>query len=182
MSDAKISKLQARIDEVMGRESYASTPAWRQEVAELRLEIEALKAGRKAERKEFVRAEVKPSAAPAAVATAEHDEDHDDHHAPYMAIFWTLALLTLLEWKYAQWFGVEGIPLWTALGLMAIVKAVLVALFFMHLKFERRTMYALLALPFVLVIVIMSLVSPDSEQHVGDYEEHYSMVPEESSD
>jgi len=183
MSDAKINKLQARIDEIMGRTSYGSTPAWRQEVAELRLEIEAMKAGRKPQRKEFARPQI-PVAAPAMAAAAVslspeddiddgHDDNeagHDEHHdTPYMAIFWTLAILTLIEWKFSEWFGVEGIPLWSALGAMAVVKAVMVALYFMHLKFEKRTIYVLLALPLILVVVIMALLSPDAEQQAWDY-------------
>ena len=75
--------------------------------------------------------------------TSEHDEDHS--HGPtdqqYFKVFWVLVVLTALEvsteW-WTDWFG-EGsrkiaVPL---LIFLMIVKFFLVALFFMHLKFDN---------------------------------------------
>ncbi|MCA9319810.1 MAG: cytochrome C oxidase subunit IV family protein [Planctomycetes bacterium] len=178
MSDnPKIARLEARINEITSRPTYSSTPAWRQEVAELRLQIEGIRSGREVVRKEYQRAEVGTPAmagAHGAELTGSLDDEgqgdeidrelHAEHHAPYTAIWLVLLVMTLLEWKLAAWFHVEGIPLWSILLVLAVVKALLVAVYFMHLKFERRTMYALLCLPVFLVVVMFFLVSPDAQQ------------------
>ncbi len=46
--------------------------------------------------------------------------------------------------------------------LIAAVKALLVALYYMHLKFERRVIYAMALVPVVLVAVLTFLLFPTS--------------------
>ncbi|HGY92602.1 MAG TPA: hypothetical protein ENK43_15650 [Planctomycetes bacterium] len=178
----EIQKLEARINEIEARPTYSSTPAWQQEVAEMRLQIEALRSGEDVERAEYRRVEIpEGGAAHAAVsvdasgaavldpeALIEH-ELHGEQHADYTAIWFVLAIMTLFEWKLSAWFKVEGLSLWMALSVMAVVKAALVALYFMHLKFEKRTIFAILVLPFVLALCLFFLVSPDAQQHVWDW-------------
>lgn len=174
MSEAKISKLEQQIAEITARPTYASTPAWKQEVAELRLQIEGLRSGKDVERKEYQPA-VLATAAVAPIADAgvageggeDHAHDHDDPN--YAMIFFGLAALTLLEWKAAQWFGIGGVTLWVTLSVMAVVKALMVAFWFMHLSFERKSFNLLLTLPIVLVVVMVGLLYPDSVQQVWDY-------------
>lgn len=178
MSDnAKISRLEAKINEIMGRPTYSSTPAWQSEVAEMRLQIEALRTGKVIERKEYKRLTVDPQGvlvfeneAPEGAHEGGHDAEH--HEAPYIAIFVGLFLLTILEWKCAQWFGIHGVALWIILAGMAVVKALMVAFYFMHLKFERKTIYVLLTLPVILVIVMVGLLIPDSQQQIWQYLSH----------
>ena len=79
----------------------------------------------------------------------------DGHTIPnYMAIFWWLLALTILEVGWALQFH-NSAKLLLAGGIVAfaIIKAVLVALYFMHLKFERRTMGILFASTLILGMI-----------------------------
>jgi caa(3)-type oxidase subunit IV len=44
---------------------------------------------------------------------------------------------------------------------LAVAKAVLVALYFMHLKFERRTLAFIALSPFVLCLFLILMLMPD---------------------
>jgi len=86
--------------------------------------------------------------------TQTHEEHHDP---PYMLIFLVLLVMTLAEVGYAF------LPLpkfWLALGLcvMAIWKAVLVALYYMHLRSEPRRLWILVAVPMPLVVILIAAV------------------------
>jgi cytochrome c oxidase subunit 4 len=86
--------------------------------------------------------------------TQAHDEHHDP---PYMLIFLVLLVMTLAEVGYAF------LPLakfWLAFGLcvMAIWKAVLVALYYMHLRSEPRRLWILVAAPMPLVVILIAAV------------------------
>ena len=78
----------------------------------------------------------------------------------YMGVFYWLAALTAIE------VGVTFLPL-TKLAIGAILvalaftKAGLVALYFMHLKFERRTMLLIAATPVILCVFLMFMLIPD---------------------
>ena len=97
------------------------------------------------------------------MASDSHAE-HDDHHVNYMAIFWWLLALTILE-------VLAGIPqaspaypqlLKGALLVgMAVAKAVLVALYFMHLKFEKVALGFIAMIPLVLCVFVVLMVLPD---------------------
>lgn len=177
MSEAKIAKLEKEIAEITSRPTYASTPAWKQEVAELRLQIEALRTGREIERREYQPAVLATAgaaghAAPAGGVIGEDDGDGHahDHADPHYALIWfALAVLTLFEWKAATWLGLHGETLWVGLSVMAVVKALMVAFWFMHLAFERRTFHILLTMPIILVLALLLLNYPDSLQHGWDY-------------
>ena len=98
-------------------------------------------------------------------ADAEHDE-HGHHPTPrdYVRIALILGVLTLMEYStYVFDFGGLGIPL---LVVLIIIKFILVASWFMHLKFDTRIfsrfMYGGLVLAFVLyalTLVIMLFAS-----------------------
>lgn len=79
-----------------------------------------------------------------------------DKHPNYWAIWAWLAILTVIEIFYARISTLpEGVVL-IGLLLMALWKALLVALFFMHLKFEgnRMRIFAIAPLPLTVIIVI----------------------------
>jgi len=84
-----------------------------------------------------------------------------DHAEPnYIAIFIYLALLTLIE------LGVAYAPIPKALMVGALVglawtKAVLVAMYFMHLRFERRTLAVMAIVPALLVTELTFALLPD---------------------
>lgn len=78
----------------------------------------------------------------------------------YLAIWGALAVLTAVE------IGVTFLPISHAvivvsLLLMAVVKAGLVALFFMHLKFDGRVLRVLAVGPFLFVLILLSVLLLD---------------------
>jgi cytochrome c oxidase subunit 4 len=88
------------------------------------------------------------------MATAEHK------HPNYMAIFWWLAALTVLELIVVFLpFGkmTNGVML---CGL-AVGKAAIVAAFFMHLKFETKTLTWIAFTPLAIAILLLGVLSPD---------------------
>jgi cytochrome c oxidase subunit 4 len=89
-----------------------------------------------------------------ATATVEHK------HPNYMAIFWYLAILTVIE------IGVIYLPLGKlTIGVLlcglALGKAVLVAMYFMHLRFETRTLGMIAIIPLLIATLLIFLLLPD---------------------
>ncbi len=77
-------------------------------------------------------------------------------HPNYLGVFWVLAILTAVE------IGVTYLPLprIPVLVPLAIIKASLVALFYMHLKFDRRVFSAIFAMGLLMGIgLILSLIA-----------------------
>src|SRR5919204_2134366 len=78
----------------------------------------------------------------------------------YMAVFYWLAALTAIE------VGVVYLPFTklatgAILVVLAFTKASLVAMYFMHLKFERRTLAIIALTPVILCIMLMFMLLPD---------------------
>jgi cytochrome c oxidase subunit IV len=78
----------------------------------------------------------------------------------YIAVFIWLAVLTAVE------VGVVYLPLTkfaqaVILVVLAFTKAALVALYFMHLKFERRTMLLVAVTPVILCVFLMFMLIPE---------------------
>jgi cytochrome c oxidase subunit 4 len=98
----------------------------------------------------------------------EHD-DHAGHHPTpieYVRIALILALLTALEVStYYFDFGRAGIPL---LIILMIIKFVMVASFFMHLRYDTRLfgrfMYTGLGFAIVLYTLTLLIVVVDANQ------------------
>ena len=67
-------------------------------------------------------------------------------HPNYMAIFWYLAILTVVE---------------LAVIFMPLGKATLVAMYFMHLKFETRTLGLVAMTPLAIATLLVFLLLPD---------------------
>ena len=86
--------------------------------------------------------------------TQAHGEHHDP---PYMLIWGVLLIMTMAEVGYAF----LSLPkFWLALGLcvMAVWKALLVALYYMHLRWEPRRLWVLVAAPLPLVVILIAAV------------------------
>ena len=82
----------------------------------------------------------------------------DTHQIPnYMAIFWWLLGLTIGEIGWAILPHHSELVLAGGIVALAIVKAVLVALYFMHLKFERKAMGVLFASTLILGAILVSV-------------------------
>ena len=107
---------------------------------------------------------------------SEPEEPHDvtrptpHHHVNYLLIFGLLVALTVLTVLVAlHRFESEAINLLLALA-VACVKASLVALFFMHLKFEGKLIYSIFIVPLLLCVLLTVALIPDVlMNHPGDH-------------
>lgn len=83
--------------------------------------------------------------------TSEHKQP------PYFLVWGVLLLLTLAEVFFAF---LELPKAWLVSGLtfMAVWKALLVALYYMHLRFEPRRLWLLAASPLPLAIILVVVV------------------------
>jgi len=82
-------------------------------------------------------------------------------HPNYMAIFWILGILTVVEIAVVFLpFGklVNG----TLLCALAVTKAAMVAMYFMHLKFETRTLGLIAVTPLVIATLLVFVILPDA--------------------
>ena len=78
----------------------------------------------------------------------------------YMAVFWWLLALTVLEIAVIYMPVARMIIVILLVGL-ALSKAALVGLYFMHLKFERLTLGLIALTPLFLCIFLILMISPD---------------------
>ena len=78
----------------------------------------------------------------------------------YMAVFWWLLALTVLEIAVIYMPIARMIIVILLIGL-ALSKASLVGLYFMHLKFERFTLGLIALTPLFLCIFLILMLSPD---------------------
>jgi len=82
-------------------------------------------------------------------------------HPNYMGIFYWLVALTIVE--VAVPFTVTAqVPKVFLLVSLAIGKAALVALYFMHLRFEVRTLGVIALTPMILCAFLLFMLVPDS--------------------
>ncbi len=92
---------------------------------------------------------------------AEHGTGHEPGHGHkavnYMAIFWWLAGFTVFEVAYSTILQPPKVFLISGLVILAAIKAVLVALYFMHLKFERKLLGILFASTLILGAILVSV-------------------------
>ena len=102
-------------------------------------------------------ADVEHAGTPDAATHAAHAEHAEHKEPPYFLIFGVLLVLTLAEVGYAF----LSLPqFWLAFGLivMALWKAALVALYYMHLRFEPQRLWILAASPLPLVVILIVAV------------------------
>jgi cytochrome c oxidase subunit 4 len=82
----------------------------------------------------------------------------------YLGVFWWLLALTILE-VAVVYMPMAKIVIAVLLVTLAITKAALVAMYFMHLKFERRTLALVALSPFVLCLFLILMLMPDIFPH-----------------
>jgi cytochrome c oxidase subunit 4 len=87
-------------------------------------------------------------------------------HAPYLKVWATLAVLTAIEYFWAMGFKDAFGTLVLGLLCLAVIKATLVAMFFMHLKFEGRWVYVMLVPAGILAMVFIGGLYPDVAMHI----------------
>ena len=99
-----------------------------------------------------------------------HPGEHHDHgpsNRTYFTIFWILVAITALEvstYFWSSWFG-DGshYPAVVLLVIMMVVKFVLIASFFMHLRFDSRLLsrifYFGLAIAFAVYVATLATMN-----------------------
>lgn len=88
------------------------------------------------------------------MATAEHK------HPSYMAIFWYLAILTVIE-LIVVFLPFGKVTNNVLLGALAVTKAALVAMYFMHLRFEAKTLGWIAVTPLAIATLLVFVLLPD---------------------
>jgi cytochrome c oxidase subunit IV len=87
------------------------------------------------------------------------------HKEPnYMGVFWWLLGLTIVE-VLVIYLHIYKMAIVAMLVTLAVTKAALVAMYFMHLKFERRTLALVALSPFVLCVFLILMLTPDIYPH-----------------
>jgi cytochrome c oxidase subunit IV len=78
-------------------------------------------------------------------------------HANYILIFGVLALLTAIELGVA-FIGLSRTMTIVALIVLAVWKALLVALYYMHLRYEPKRVHLLVLTPIPLIVILLFAV------------------------
>jgi len=97
--------------------------------------------------------------------TYDQHQEIESHNSTYLKVFLALLVFTVLEYGFALLVQGHFLALVLGLSALAITKATLVALFFMHLKFEGRWVYALLVPTGILAAALVLALYPDIGLH-----------------
>jgi caa(3)-type oxidase subunit IV len=82
----------------------------------------------------------------------------------YIKIFIILSVLTVIE-VGITFLGLPKMLLASLLVIFAMWKASLVAMHFMHLKFEKKTLTIVAIIPFILCTLLILMLLPDIYPH-----------------
>ena len=83
------------------------------------------------------------------------------HKQPnYAGVFWSLFILTICEITVANLHYAKPLIV-VFLVFLAVIKASLVALFYMHLKFEKYVIYVIVLFPLFLAVILTVMVLSD---------------------
>ena len=96
---------------------------------------------------------------------SESTASHDSHQTNYVKIYCILLVLFVIS-VLGPTLGIEAVTLITAFGL-AVVKATMVAGYFMHLNVEKRYVWYMLLLMLVFLLVLFAGVAPDVMKSSG---------------
>jgi len=88
-------------------------------------------------------------------------EEQEHKHPPYILIWVVLLVLTLAEVGMSLYMtNISRVWLGVGLVLMAVWKAILVAMYYMHLKYEPARLWILAISPLPLaVILVLAVIS-----------------------
>ncbi|MFO0891315.1 MAG: cytochrome C oxidase subunit IV family protein [Isosphaeraceae bacterium] len=122
------------------------------------------------------------------LSTDMAEELEAESHAPYMKIWFILAVLTGVEWVYAYLFkDYFGLLVGGLVG-VALIKAGMVGWYFMHLKFEKKWVYILIVPACVMAVFLTLMLVPDMamkptvDENFLEEEEESWVVPPPASD
>ena len=93
--------------------------------------------------------------------TYDQHQEMESHVTTYLRVFVALLVFTVLEYLYARVTQAHFVSLVLGLMTLAVTKAALVAIFFMHLKFEGRWVYLLLVPAGLLAAGLVLALYPD---------------------
>ncbi len=89
-----------------------------------------------------------------------------DHAEPnYWLVWLALAVLTVVELLVARVQGARTFVI-VSLCVLALAKAALVAMYFMHLKFEKYALMLIVISPLVLSAILYVGLVPDATTHI----------------
>jgi cytochrome c oxidase subunit 4 len=93
------------------------------------------------------------------------------HHGglTYYQVFAILFIVTVAEVGLA-YLSMPKFAKIVIFVVMALYKAVMVALYFMHLKFEKKTMWIIAAAPLIFGVILAIGTYPDSEKGTGRFQ------------
>ena len=101
------------------------------------------------------------------VESSDHHDD-PDHHAKvlraYLAVFVTLSVFTLVSFlaNWAEQGGLFSITTAAAIiMIVAVIKAVLVGVIFMHLKWDWYKLYFMIVPAFIIGTMMIIVLLPD---------------------
>ncbi len=106
-------------------------------------------------------------------------EEHK--HTNYMKIFYILLAMTVAELGLAMTLQSQKGLLIVTLVTLALIKAGLVAAFFMHLKLEKKTFVVIVCVPLILAVVLVAGLFPDVGFKLGGMH-HHAPAPTDASD
>ncbi|MBM3450776.1 MAG: hypothetical protein FJX78_07320 [Armatimonadetes bacterium] len=92
---------------------------------------------------------------------------HGGGYAGYATTWFYLLAITLVEVAIVEakaWFGLD-LPAFMRIGsliALTVLKAGLIMAYFMHLKFERRSLVLILLVPIVLLVLLYVMILPDA--------------------
>ena len=90
----------------------------------------------------------------------------DDHAEPnYWVVWLALAVLTVIELVIARVPNAKAFVI-VSLCALALAKAALVALYFMHLKFEKSALILIVLSPLLLSAIMYIGLVPDATTHI----------------
>lgn len=99
-------------------------------------------------------------------ALDESHGHHEDHGPGFYVKIWAILLVLLIISILGPMFGNVWLTLATAFGI-AVVKAGMVAAYFMHLNVEKKYIWYLLLSMLLAMGVLFMGISPDVMQHRG---------------
>ncbi len=92
--------------------------------------------------------------------TYDQQQDYESH-APYLKVWVALLVLTVLEYGYARLLAGGFHVLLVGLLVLALIKAVLVGMYFMHVRFEGRWVYFFIVPVTILAAILVIALVPD---------------------
>jgi caa(3)-type oxidase subunit IV len=94
---------------------------------------------------------------------AHSETHHGGHHHPnYLAVFGVLVVLTAVSfWTVSSLWPLDKGTGHTLVMLVAVLKATLVAMYFMHLKFDWFKLYVMIVPALLLGTVAICALLPD---------------------